>query len=70
LPVNADIVEFYRNIGRAGIGLGYNFSKEWQFSFVMNWQKSRAGPEDEFDVSDYIYHLKILKRWQSRLLRK
>ena len=63
LPVNDNIVEFYRNKGRAGIGLGYNFSKEWQFSFIMNWQKSRAGPEDVFDVTDYIYHLKILKRW-------
>jgi hypothetical protein len=54
LPVNDDIVEFYRNIGRAGIGLGYNFSKDWRFSLIMNWQKSRAGPEGEFDVTDYI----------------
>lgn len=70
LPVNDNIVEFYRNRGRAGIGLGYNASKDWRFSLIMSWQKSRAGPEDEFDVTDYIYNLKIFKRWESRLLRK
>jgi long-subunit fatty acid transport protein len=69
LPVNDNIVEFYRNRGRAGIGLGYNASKDWRFSLIMNWQKSRAGAEDEFHVTDYIYHLKIFKRWESGLLR-
>jgi hypothetical protein len=70
LPVNDDIDEFFRNQGRAGIGLGYNVLKDWRFSLIMNWQKSRAGPEDEFDVTDYILQLKIFKRWESRLLKK
>ena len=70
LPVNDDIDEFFRNQGRAGIGLGYNASKDWRFSLIMSWRKSRAGPEDEFDVTDYIYNIKIFKRWESRLLRK
>jgi hypothetical protein len=68
LPVNDSIDEFFRNRGRLGIGLGYNTSKDWGFSLVMNYQKSRAGPEDEFDVIDYAYQLKIVKRWKSRLL--
>ena len=62
-PVDDDIEEFYRNKGRVGIGLGYNFSKDWRFSLLMNWQNSNAGPEDKFDVTDYIYSLKIFKRW-------
>jgi hypothetical protein len=69
LPVNDDIDEFYRNRGRAGIGLGYNASKDWRFSVIMNWQTSKAGPEEKIAVSDYAYQLKIIKRWKSRLLK-
>lgn len=61
VPVNDNIDEVYRNQGRAGIGLGYKVSKDWRFSLVWNWQKSRSGPNDEFHVSEYIYQLKILK---------
>ena len=69
LPVSDDIVESYRHKGRAGIGLGYNLSKDWQFSLIMNWQKSRAGPEDEFSISDYAYQLKVRKLWKTKLIR-
>jgi hypothetical protein len=70
LPVNDSIDEFFRNRGRLGIGLGYNASKDWGFSLIMNWQRSRAGPEDQFDVTDYAYQLKITKRWESLLVKK
>lgn len=68
-PVNDDIEEFFRNRGRAGLGLAYNVSKTWQFSFIFNWQSSRSGPEDGLAVSDYAYQLKIRKLWNKRLIK-
>ena len=69
LPVTGEIEELYRNRGRAGIELGYKPAKEWQLSFVFNWQGSRSGPEDKLQSSDYIYQLKVKKVWH-RLIRK
>lgn len=60
-PINDDVVEFFRNRGRAGVGLGYNANKYWRFSVMLNWQSSRTGPDNEFSVSDYIYQVKIRK---------
>lgn len=68
IPVNNGIDEVFRNRGRAGLGLGYNASKEWRISFLFNWQTSRAGPEDELNISDYVYQLKVRKLWKSKLL--
>lgn len=67
LPVNNDIDEVFRNRSRAGIGFGYTASKDWRFSVVMNWQTSRSGPDDEFNVSDYAYQLKIRKLWKKKI---
>lgn len=69
LPVTGEIEELYRNRGRAGIELGYKPTKEWQLSFVFNWQGSRSGPEDKIHASDYIYQLKVKKVWH-RLIHK
>ena len=60
-PINDDIVEFFRNRGRAGVGLGYNVNKRWRVSFMLNLQSSRSGPENKFNVTDYIYQLRIRK---------
>ena len=62
------IDEVFRNRGRAGLGLGYNASKDWRISFTFNWQSSRTGPEDELNISDYAYQLKVRKLWKSKLL--
>ncbi|MCF6171205.1 MAG: DUF2490 domain-containing protein [Bacteroidales bacterium] len=69
LPVTGEIQEIYTNKGRAGIELGYKPAKEWQLSFVFNWQGSRTGAEEKLNASDYIYQLKIKKVWH-RLLHK
>ena len=69
LPVTGEIKELYRNRGRAGVELGYKPAKEWQLSFVMNWQGSRSGPEDKLQSSDYIYQLRVKKVWH-RLMHK
>jgi hypothetical protein len=65
IPINDEINEIFRNRGRAGMGIGYYVSKDWQLEFIMNWQRSRIGPDDELSVSDYAYQLKIKKRWKS-----
>jgi hypothetical protein len=67
-PLNNGIEEVFRNRGRAGLGLGYNASNDWRISFLVNWQTSRTGPEDELSVSDYAYQLKVRKLWKSKLL--
>ena len=67
-PLNDEIEEVYRNMGRAGLGVGYNASNEWRISFLVNWQKSRTGPEDELNISDYAYQLKVRKLWKSKLI--
>jgi hypothetical protein len=69
LPLSGKIEEIYRNKGRAGLGLGYRPDKEWQVSFVFNWQGSRAGPHEGLNVSDYIYQIKIKKVWRKLILK-
>jgi len=69
LPVTGEIKELYRNRGRAGIELGYKPAKEWQLSFVLNWQGSRSGPDEELHSSDYIYQLRVRKVWH-RIIQK
>ena len=69
LPMKGEIEEFYKNKGRAGVGLGYKLSKKWQIAFVFNWQGSRAGSNEKIYVSDYAYQIKIKKVW-SKLLFK
>ena len=70
VPVFDDIKEFFRNRGRAGVGLGYNASKDWQFEFLFNWQTSRAGPKKELRVTDYAYQIKIRRLWNFKELIK
>jgi hypothetical protein len=66
LPIRDEIEEFFQNRGRAGIGAGYNASKIWRFSFLLNWQTSRSGPENELRVSDYVYQLKVRMLWSKK----
>jgi hypothetical protein len=60
-PVGEEDKGFFRDRGRAGIGLGYNPSAVWRFSFNYNWHTSRAGLNDDFDVSDIVYQIKVRK---------
>lgn len=62
-PVGNSIEEFFRNRGRAGAGLGYHLNSNWRVEALFNFQRSRSGPNDELEVSDYAYQLKIRKRW-------
>jgi len=70
VPVLDDIKEIFRNRGRAGVGLGYNASKDWRFEFIFNWQTSRSGPDKEFGVTDYAYQIKIRRLWNFKRLIK
>lgn len=65
-PLNDNIEEFYRNKTRFGAGLGYKISRAWDVAFIFNMQSSRAGPNDELNVSDYAYQLKIKRRWEKK----
>ena len=60
-PIGDEIKEFFRNRGRAGVGLGYNPSVIWRFSINITWQTSRTGLDEEFTVSDIVYQVKIRK---------
>ena len=70
IPVFDNIDEFFSNRGRTGIGLGYNPSKEWQFSVVYNWQYSRSGPNDTLSLSDRIFRLVIRRLWNFKSVIK
>jgi hypothetical protein len=54
-----EIEEIFRDLSRAGVGLGYNESNNWRFEFLFNWQTSRSRPNDELVVTDYLYQIKI-----------
>ena len=69
LPLHGKINELYQNKGRVGVGLGYKPVKDWEISFIFNWQGSRSGPKDNIDVSDYAYQLKIKKVWRRIILK-
>ena len=49
--------------------MGYKPVKDWEISFIFNWQGSRSGPKDNIDVSDYAYQLKIKKVWRRIILK-
>ncbi len=69
VPIFGEVEEAFRNRGRAGLGLGYKSDNDWQFSFIFNWQGSRAGIGEDIAVSDYAYQIKVKKVW-SKLLFK
>ncbi|NOQ92880.1 MAG: DUF2490 domain-containing protein [Flavobacteriaceae bacterium] len=70
LPIQNSINETFRNKGRLGVGLGRKVIKEWQLTFMFNWQSSRTGPNDDLGISDYAYQLKIKKYWRYKLQKK
>ena len=60
-PVGGEINEFFKNRGRIGIGLGYNPSRTWRFTFIFNRQTSRTADDEDLSVSDYAYQIMIRK---------
>jgi hypothetical protein len=68
IPVFDDIEEVFRNRGRAGVGFGYNESRNWRFEFLFNWQTSRSSANEEFGITDYAYQIKIRKLWNFKRL--
>ncbi len=69
LPLKGEIKELYQNKGRAGLGLSYKISKDWQLTFLFNWQRSKTGINEEVSSSAYIYQIKIKKVWRRLLLK-
>lgn len=67
IPVKNNIDEVFRDKGRAGIGIGYNYSEVWRIAMLMNWQSSRTGIDEDLHVTDYAYQLKVMKRWRRRV---
>lgn len=70
LPLQNSINEIYRNKGRIGVGIGRKVIKDWQFTFMFNWQGSRSGPNEDIGISDIAYQLKIKKQWKARVRKK
>ena len=54
-----DIDEAFRNRSRFGIGLDINLKNKLQFELLFHWQRSRAGIDESFKTSDYIFQLKL-----------
>ena len=69
VPLTGSITELYKNKGRAGVGLSYEATKEWVFSFLFNWQGSKTGGGEDIGVNDYAYQLKVKKVWHN-LIKK
>jgi len=65
-PVNDNLNEFVRNRGRAGMGIGRNTSKYWRISLIVTLQTSRAGIENTFEITDFVYQIKIRKLWTKK----
>lgn len=65
-----EVEEVFRNRSRAGIGLGYNHSKEWRFVFIYNRQTSRSGPDEDLTISDNIFRLEVGRLWNFKTLIK
>ena len=70
IPLEGEVVELYRNKGRAGVGLSYKANKEWVLSFLFNWQGSRTGLNENLDANDYVYQIKIKKVWHNWIKTK
>jgi len=69
LPISLDKTkEIYQNKGRAGAGLGYSFLNDLKVAFIFNWQTSRSGANENLNVSDYAYQIKIIKVWHGKYL--
>jgi hypothetical protein len=60
-PVGDEVKEFFRDRGRLGVGLGYNPSDIWRFSFHVVWQKTHTGIDEDYSVSDIFYQIKVRK---------
>ena len=60
-PVGDEVKEFFRDRGRLGVGLGYNPSDIWRFSFHVVWQKSYTGVDEDYSVTDIFYQIKVRK---------
>ena len=54
-----EIQETFRNKARFGLGAGYKTHKDWSFEFHFVAQRSRAGKDEEFEISDRLYQIKI-----------
>ena len=65
IPLEGEVVELYRNKGRAGVGLSYKANKEWVVSCLFNWQGSRTALDKDLGINDYVYQIKIKKVWHN-----
>ncbi len=61
-PVISEVDEVYRNRTRLTVGAGYQQSRKWTFEINYNWQRSKTGPNDSFDVADHIIRLQVRRR--------
>ncbi len=70
LPLTGKIEELYQNQGRAGFGLSYKASNNWKFVFLLNWQRSKDGLNEDVGVSDFVYQFKLIKKWKNLIVLK
>jgi len=58
--VGPNVVEKYKNRGRAMIGLGYVFPGKWTGEFELTFQRSSSSEIDELTLSDRIFRFKLI----------
>ena len=49
----------FNNVFRITPGLGYQFSKEWKAAFLIGYNRTRNGVDEQFQTNDIIYRLRI-----------
>lgn len=65
-PIIDEVNEFFRNTSRTGIGLGYQIQEKVKVELVFNRQRSRLSVDDDLNVSDYAYQIKVYWYWKKR----
>ena len=61
-----NVKEIYRNRGRLGVGLDFDPKSAWSYGFLFHWQGSRAGVDENINVSDYIIQFKIRHKFDRK----
>ncbi len=60
-PFGRAVDELFRNRIRVTVGLGKNTLAGWTYAFLINYQGSKTGREDELNVDEYIIQFRVKK---------
>lgn len=62
--------EYFSNKARAGFGIAFKASPNFEIDLLAHWQSSRKGPLSEFAASDFIYQLAIKTQLRSKIFNR